>query len=85
MNEKPEKLAVVINETIIGSIIKDFVSFLMFGGLMYFNHAALNGNGWIDLAFILIVFLWLASRNSKSVFKGTKLEAIKWLQEKEIK
>jgi len=80
MNDKPEKLVVVINENIIVSVVKDIFTFGMFAGLMYFNHQYLDGNGWIDMAFILFVFLFLTARSSKSVFRGTKSEAIKWLQ-----
>lgn len=83
MSDKPKKLVVILQESVIASVIKDAVSFLMFGGLMYFNHRVLNGNGWIDFIFIVIVFLWLAGRNSSQVFSGKRDEAIKWLQDKE--
>lgn len=81
--EKQEKYVVVVQESVAGSIIKDIVTFGMFAGLMYFNHQALSGNGWIDMAFIMFVFLWLLGRSSKNVFKGTIKDAIKWLESKE--
>jgi len=81
--EKQEpKLVVILNESAIASVVKDAGTFLMFGGLMYFNHRVLNGNGWIDFVFILIVFMWLSTRNSSKVFSGKRTEAIKWLEEK---
>lgn len=83
METKPKKQIIILNESVVASVVKDAVSFLMFGGLMYFNHQVLNGNGWIDFVFILIVFLWLASRNSSQVFSGKREDAIKWLQDSE--
>ena len=79
---KQEKYAVVIQESLISSIIKDAVTFCMFAGLMLFNHQFLDGNGWVDAMFILFVFMWLAGKGSKNVFKGSVEDAIKWLQEK---
>jgi len=35
----------------------------------------------VDMAFILFVFMFLASRSSKVYFKGTTEEAIEWLKE----
>lgn len=77
-----EKYVVVVRESVIGSVIKDLVTFSMFAGLLYFNHALLDGNGWVDAMFIIFVFLWLIGGNSKSVFKGTVSESIKWLEDK---
>lgn len=70
---------VIVNENVIGSIVKDIVTFALFAGLMWFNHACLNGSTWIDLAFILFVFLWLLSKRSSQVYSGSKEGAIKWL------
>jgi len=75
------KEILVINESIIGSIIKDSFTFLMFAGLLYFNHKVLSGNAWIDFAFILMVLLFLIGRSQRSVFRGTKDQAIKHLKE----
>lgn len=82
MEESRYKLVVILKESVIGSILKDIVTFLMFGGLMYFNHKVLSGNGWIDFLFIIFVFMWLTTLKSGQVFKGSRSEAIKWLQEK---
>jgi len=82
MDKKQDKLVVILQESVIASLIKDAGTFLLFGGLMYFNHRVLAGNGWIDFVFILIVFMWLSSRNMSKVFTGPKSEAIKWLQDK---
>ena len=78
-----EKYAVVIQESVIASVIKDAVTFVMFAGLMYFNHEYLAGSTWVDMAFILFVFLWLLGKGSKNVFKGNISDSIKWLQSKE--
>lgn len=80
--KKQEKYAVVIQESIAAAVVKDAVTFIMFAGLLYFNHSVLSGAWWIDLAFILFVFLWLSAKNSKSVFKGNVKDAIKWLESK---
>ena len=79
---KEEKYAAVIQENVIASIIKDAVTFVMFAGLMYFNHEYLAGSTWVDMAFILFVFLWLSAKGSKNVFNGSIDESIKWLESK---
>ena len=79
---KVEKYAVVVQENVIASITKDAVTFVMFAGLMYFNHEYLAGSTLVDLAFILFVFLWLLGKGSKNVFKGGIDESIKWLESK---
>jgi len=78
-----EKLVVVISESVTKSLIKDAGTFVMFAGLMYFNHTYLSGSTWIDLVFIIFVTLFLIGRNSSIVFRGTKKEAIKWLREEQ--
>lgn len=83
MDKKQEKLVVILNESVAASIAKDIVTFLMFGGLLWFNHQYLAGNGWVDMAFILFVLLWLAGRNSSKAYSGPRDGAIKWLQDKE--
>ena len=81
MRDKNPRIVVVLNESVIGSVVRDLVSFSMFAGLMYFNHKYLNGSAWVDMAFILFVFMFVASRSSKVYFNGTTEEAIKWLKE----
>lgn len=83
MEKKQEKLVIVVNESLPASIIKDVFTFLIFGGLLWFNHKYLAGSGWVDMAFILFVFLWLAGRNSSKAYSGPRAGAIKWLQDKE--
>lgn len=85
MDTKPkkEKLVVILQESLLASIVKDIFTFGMFGGLLYFNHRVLSGNGWIDFVFILIVFMYLASKNLSTVYSGPKDGAIRWLQGKE--
>ena len=69
------------NESVVGSVIKDIVTFLMFAGLLLFNHQFLNGSTVIDTLFIILVLLWLAGKRSKNYFTGTKEEVIKYLSE----
>ncbi len=59
---KPEKYVIVIQESVIASVVKDAATFIMFAGLLTFNHKVLNGNGWIDAMFIMFVCLWLLGR-----------------------
>lgn len=80
MDNKQEKLIVIIKEGAIASVVKDVFTFGMFAGLMYFNHAFLDGNGWIDAIFILFVFMFLAGRASSKVFSGSPAKAIEWLE-----
>lgn len=82
MTDKPQKLVVILKESVAASLIKDAGTFLLFGGLMYFNHRVLDGHVLIDLVFILIVFLWLSSLNLSTIYKGDKAGAVKWLQDK---
>lgn len=83
MNEKPEKNIVILNESVLASLVKDAGTFALFAGIMYFNHAYLAGNGWLDAIFVIIVVLWLAGRNSSKVYSGNVAGAIKWLQDKQ--
>lgn len=71
---------IVINESVVGSVIKDIVTFLMFAGLLLFNHQFLNGSTVIDTLFIILVLLWLAGKRSKNYFTGTREEVIKYLK-----
>jgi len=80
---KPEKYVIVIQESVIASVVKDAATFIMFAGLLTFNHKVLSGNGWIDAIFIMFAFLWLLGRQSKYTFSGTVTSTIKWLEEKQ--
>lgn len=75
------KEVIVIEESLIGSVIKDVFTFGMFAGLLYFNHEYLGGSTIIDLAFVICVIIFLLGRNSKAVHRFTsKKEAIKHLE-----
>lgn len=80
---KQEKLVIILNESVTASLIKDAGTFLLFGGLMYFNHRALAGNVLIDLVFIVIVIMWLAGRSSSKAYSGPISGAKKWLEDKD--
>jgi len=74
---------VILQESVIASWAKDIVTFAMFAGTMYFNHRVLSGNGWVDVLLLIMVMLWLAGLNSSRAFKGSRTDAIQWLQERE--
>lgn len=81
-DKKQEKLVVVLRESVVASLVKDAGTFLLFGGMLYFNHRVLDGNGWIDAIFIIFVLLWLSTLNLSTVYKGNVEGAIKWLGDK---
>lgn len=81
-DKKQEKLVVVLRESVVASLIKDAGTFALFGGMLWFNHAYLDGNGWLDAIFIIIVIIWLSSLNLSTVYKGNVEGAIKWLGDK---
>ena len=81
MNQNDQKI-IVIHETIIESIIKDIVTFLMFAGLMYFNHKVLAGSTVIDVLFIFMVIAFIQTKGSKKFCFCTPKEAFKFLKEK---
>ena len=72
---------IVINESVVGSIIKDIVTFSMFAGLLLFNHWFLGGSTVVDVMFIVLTLGFLAGKHSKTRFEGTKEEVIKYLSE----
>ena len=72
---------IVINESAMGSIIKDIVTFSMFAGLLMFNHQLLGGSTVVDVMFIILTLGFLAGKHGKTRFEGTKEEVIKYLSE----
>jgi len=60
---------IVINESVIGSIIKDIVTFSMFAGLLLFNHWFLGGSTVVDVMFIILTLGFLAGKHSKTRFE----------------
>ena len=74
---------IVINESVIGSIIKDIVTFLMFAGLLIFNHQLLGGSTVVDVMFIILTLGFLAGKHSKTRFEGTREEIINYLRNEE--
>ena len=80
---KNNKIFVIINETVLVSIAKDIFTFLMFAGVLYFNHAILSGSTVVDVLFILLVLMFLVTKKSGQCFEGTQEEAIKFLSESE--
>lgn len=78
-----KQIIIIIKESVIGSIIKDIFTFIMFAGLMYFNHKVLSGHVLVDVLFIIFVLLWLQGMKSSQVFNGSKKDAIEWLNDEE--
>lgn len=72
---------IVVNESAIGSTVKDIVTFSMFAGLLLFNHHLLGGSTVVDVMFIILTLGFLAGKYSKTRFEGTKEEVIKYLSE----
>lgn len=72
---------IVVNESVMGSIIKDIVTFSMFAGLLLFNHHLLGGSTVVDVMFIILTLGFLAGKHNKTRFDGTKEEVIKFLSE----
>lgn len=70
---------IVVHESTISSMFKDIFTFLMFAGLLLFNHQFLNGSTVIDILFIILVLLWLAGKKIKNYFTGTREEVIDYL------
>lgn len=81
MKQNDQKI-IVIHETIIESIIKDAITFLMFASLMYFNHKVLSGATVIDALFIFLVIIFIQAKGNPRLFYGTPQEAVKFLEEK---
>lgn len=82
---KNEKTYIVLSESVIDSVIKDVFTFLMFAGLIYFNHEMLSGSTVVDVLFILLVLMFLAAKRGKRYFEGSREEAVKFLEKIEEK
>lgn len=82
MKDKPEKLIIIVNESAAGSLVKDAGTFLLFAGLLYFNHRALAGSLWIDTLFIFMILMGLIAKSSSRAYSGPKAGAIEWLKDK---
>lgn len=80
IKEKREQI-LILQESVIGSLIKDIGTFAMFAGLLYFNHEYLGGHWIVDVLFIMLVTSWLQGLKSSRVYKGNINGAIKFLNE----
>ena len=81
MSEHNRDTVIVMDESVFDSIAKDIVTFGMFAGLLWLNHAYLSGSVLVDAMFIIIVILFLTGRASRSVHKFySKQEAISYLE-----
>lgn len=80
MSKQNKNTVIVMNENVFASIAKDIVTFGMFAGLLWFNHAYLSGSALVDAMFIIIVIIILTGRASGSVHKFySNQEAINYL------
>lgn len=79
--KKVTEIIVVREPSLAVSVLEDLFSF---GGailVMWFNHAALNGNGWIDLIFIIIIFMTVARFQTRRMHRfNTRSQAITFLK-----
>lgn len=81
MSEHNRDTVIVMDESVFASIAKDIVTFGMFAGLLWFNHAYLSGSVLVDAMFIIIVIIILTGRASGSVHKFySRQEAISYLE-----
>lgn len=73
---------IIVHETLIQSILADIFSFTMIALMLLFNHYLLGGNVLIDLCFMYMAWLVMASIGQKKTRRfNTKEEAIKFLKE----
>lgn len=66
----------------LASLAEDTFTFGGFAAILWFNHAYLDGNGWLDALFVV---LWIMMAMSMQSRRNTRVDnvddAIKWLQE----
>jgi hypothetical protein len=82
MDNKQYTILIIKKPNFIGSLLEDTFTFGGFIAVLWFNHAHLNGNAWIDVLFIIgwvMTAASMQSRRNKRV--GSVREAISWLQE----
>lgn len=82
MANNKETIVVMLQESTIGSLIKDLGTFLVFSGLLWFNHRYLAGSTFVDFLFIVIAILLLTMRKSSKVYNGDVAGAKKFLEDK---
>lgn len=83
-NDKPKLNILIIKKpNLFVSLIEDIFTFGGFMALLWFNHAYLAGNGWIDFTFIM---LWISMALSMQSRRNVKVDnvddGIKWLEGK---
>jgi hypothetical protein len=65
------------------SVLEDIFSFGGFVLVLWFNHAVLNGNGWLDFLFIILWISTVTSVQSRRYHKfNDPKDAIKYLEGK---
>lgn len=82
MQENLKNSFMIVNRTLMQSVLSDIFTFCIMAGLLSFNHYLLSGNIVIDLCFIFMAWTVIISIGSKKTKRfNTKEEAIKFLQE----
>lgn len=83
MSKEKETIVVILQGSVTKSLIRDLVTFLLYAGLMLFNHQYLAGSTLIDLLFIIMVTMWLVGLRSSNLYNGDLKGAKKFLDSKE--
>ena len=82
-NKKDVQIVVVKEPSLVVSVLEDMFTF---GGailVMWFNHAELGGNWFVDFVFLAIVFMTVSRIQTKRLHRfDTKAQAVKYLQDR---
>ena len=73
MAKEKETVVVILQESVTKSLIKDLGTFILFAGLLLFNHQYLAGSTFVDFLFILIVILFLTARKSRTTKQNPRI------------
>ncbi|RAN77981.1 hypothetical protein B5P43_18290 [Bacillus sp. SRB_336] len=78
---KEREIVMITRAHGIVSILEDTFTFSGFIVVLWFNHAYLSGNGWLDAMFVLLWISTVASMQSRRVKRFTSTsEAIAFLE-----
>lgn len=81
MDSKTKEYVVIKKPNFIVSLLEDIFSFGGFILVLWFNHAYLNGNGWIDFLFIILWISMITGMQSRRYHKfNDSKDAIKYLE-----
>lgn len=81
--KEEEKMKVIqIHESVLQSIISDFITFGMLFSMFYLNHRFCGGSGIIDWIIAIFIFIGCVGKTSK---KYTVKTAVEFLQSEEAR